>query len=131
MKVIALFVFFILTYIPQYLTELTASNEMNEFFGWIVYYLIYVLSCCFTSLAMLTSFKALIKMESPIWNSISANAYLIYLCHFPFIVWTQFLLMSLELHAVIKFGITFSVSFFFSWGLSILLRKNNFIRNYV
>ncbi len=128
---IALIVFVLLTIIPQYLINLVAQKNVDELYTWMAYYFIYTLSCCFTSIAMLTSFKALIKKANPIWDSLSDNAYMIYLCHYPFVVWIQFIFLEFEIHAIAKFGITFLISFPLSWILSVLLRKVKYVRLYV
>lgn len=128
---IALFVFVSITLIPSYLTKLVTQNKVDEFYTWMLYYFVYVLSICFTSLAMLTSFKALVKKENSLWNSLTENAYMIYLCHYPIITWIQFLLLKIEVHASLKAMLTFIVSFILSWLLSIQLRKLAIFRKYI
>ena len=91
---IALVVFVVLTIIPPYLTNLVTQQKLNEYSGWMIYYIVYVLSICFTSLAMVTSFKALVKKENAIWNSLTQHAYMMYLCHYPFVIWIQFFLLE-------------------------------------
>ncbi|OJJ20163.1 hypothetical protein BKI52_16965 [marine bacterium AO1-C] len=130
-SVIALIVFVLLILITPYLTSLVIQKKIDAFYAWMIYYFIYTLSCCFTSLAMLTVFKALVKTTHPIWNSLTENAYMIYLCHYPFIIWTQFFLLEFKIHAIFKFGITFIVSLLLSWWLSIQLRKISYLKRYV
>jgi glucan biosynthesis protein C len=129
--IIALIVFITLTLIPSYLTNLVTQQGVNEFFTWMIYYFIYVLSICFTSLAMITSFKALVKTENSKWNSLAENAYMIYLCHYPIIVWIQFFLLKFEFHASIKAFITFTIGFILSWILSLSLRRISLIKKYI
>lgn len=128
---IAIGLFILVTVVPEYLIYLVKMKNVDDFYTWMIYFFSYTLSCCFTSLAMLTSFKALVKTTGKIWNSLIENAYMIYLCHFPFITWIQFLLLGQEIHPLLKTTIVFLLSFLLSWVLSIQLRKNRMIARYV
>ncbi|MCI5056201.1 MAG: acyltransferase [Flavobacteriales bacterium] len=129
--IIALAIFIILTLIPPYLTNLVIRHGVDEFYTWIIYYFIYTLSICFTSLAMTTSFKTSIKSENLVWNRLTENAYMIYLCHYPIVVWTQYFLLDFELHSSIKATITFVAGISLSWILSTQLRKIKVIRRFI
>jgi len=63
--------------------------------------------------------------------SLSANAYGIYLVHYIFVLWCQYLLLDVDLPAVIKFLITFIVAVTLSWTLTCTLRKIGVIRKYL
>src|SRR5688500_1306762 len=78
--------------------------------GWQIYYAVYVLSCTFSCVAFLTAFKALIHSPKGWWSSLSANAYIIYLVHYIFVVWCQYALLNLAAPAFIKFIITVVVA---------------------
>lgn len=84
-----------------------------------------------TILFFLSGFKALIAKSSKWWNSLSENAYLIYLLHYAFITWSQFLLLEIKLSPGLKFGIVFGIALGGSWWLSHWLRKINIIRKYL
>lgn len=107
------------------------SGHMNEFTAWMIYYLLYTSSCVLSSIAFVTAFRSNIKKPIGWVDSLSENAYLIYLVHFVFITSTQFLLLNLNILAPIKFIIVFLSSLFLSWGLSILLRKIPFLKRYL
>ena len=107
------------------------SGRMNEFTAWMIYYLLYTSSCVLSSIAFVTTFRNNIKKPIAWVDSLSENAYLIYLLHFVFITSTQFLLLNLNIPALIKFIIAFLSSLFLSWGLSILLRKIPVLRRYL
>jgi surface polysaccharide O-acyltransferase-like enzyme len=64
------------------------------------------------------------KTTSPrIWESLAANAYGIYLIHWVFVLWLQYLLISVALPAVPKFFLTLIGSLALSWAITALLRK--------
>lgn len=129
--ILCLLIYAILTFISGYLTDLVKAGTLSEFYGYLIYYSVYVASCTSSCIAFLATFRALVHSENRWWNSLSGNAYLIYLLHYPFVIWCQFLLMEAHFHAVVKFVITFLVAFSGSWVLSILIRKNKVARKYL
>ncbi|RYY23480.1 MAG: acyltransferase, partial [Chitinophagaceae bacterium] len=87
--------------------------------------------CAASCIAFISFFRRKIITTNRWWKSLSDNAYLIYLVHYVFIVWSQFLLLDLHLPAVLKFLIVFVVSITLSWAVSSQLRKIEFIRRYL
>jgi glucans biosynthesis protein C len=49
-------------------------------------------------------------------SRLSANAYGIYVFHYLFVIWLQYLLLGLPLFAVVKFVIVFAASLMLSWA---------------
>lgn len=96
-----------------------------------IYYAIYALSCALSSLAFITCFRRWVSAGSQWMNSLTDNAYLIYLVHYIFVVWTQFVLLKFSMPAFLKFMITFILSFALSWLTGILLRKIKLFRLYI
>jgi hypothetical protein len=107
------------------------GEKLGEWPSKIIYGFVYAGSTCFSSLAFLTIFRKLITRVSPVWDSLTSNAYCIYLIHYIFVLWCQYELLNMDLPAFIKFLITFVVSLFASWQVSILLRKIWVVRTYV
>lgn len=99
--------------------------------AWGIYYSLYAASCAASCLAFITTFRKTVTISDQLWDSLSANAYLIYLVHYIFIVWAQFLLMPLNLHAFFKFIIVFVAALGSGWLLSIWLRKKKLIHRYL
>jgi glucans biosynthesis protein C len=128
---LALICFIILTIMSDLLTQLVKNNQLKAFNSWMIYYGLYVTSCTLNCLAFLTTFRRFINSQKAWWTSLSDNAYLIYLLHYIFVTWIQFLLMAYEIPAILKFLITFMFALVFSWGISILLRKSQLIRKYL
>ncbi|MBN9384844.1 MAG: acyltransferase [Chitinophagaceae bacterium] len=67
------------------------------------------------SIAALTTFKALTVGTSRIWQSLSGNAYGMYLVHYVFVVWLQYGLLPFDWSAGIKFMLVFILSTLASW----------------
>jgi len=75
------------------------------------------------SLASLSLFLRFGNARHPWIDSLSDNAYSIYLVHYPFVIWSQYLLLGASMPAAIKALIVFGVSLGLSWATSVLLRS--------
>jgi glucans biosynthesis protein C len=84
---------------------------------------IFALCCSFTSLASLGLARFLVRASWPLADSLSANAYGIYILHYAIVTWTQFSLLSRPFPASLKFAITFSVALAGSWIITAALRQ--------
>lgn len=128
---LSLFIYGFLTTISKPLGKWVGNGKIKEFYGWMIYYFIYAASCTLSCIAFITTFKKLIITGRNWWNSLSENAYLIYLIHYIFVVWCQFLLLNFYIPAFIKFLITFLLALSLSWIVSSLLRKIKYIKKYL
>jgi surface polysaccharide O-acyltransferase-like enzyme len=87
------------------------------------------LGCCMVlysatlSLAFLALFLRFVHTRHPWIDSLSDNAYAIYLVHYPFVIWSQYVLLGSSLPAATKALVVFGVSLGLSWGASVLLRS--------
>lgn len=113
------------------LGKLVQKNKMPEMIAWMIYYSVYAASCTASCIAFISLFRSQIKKPKLLWNSLSGNAYLIYLIHYVFIVWTQFSLLRFDIPPFLKFVIVLLISLVSSWILSKLLRKIGFIKKYL
>lgn len=129
--VLCLVMYVLLTIVPDTLTSLVQSKQLAELPAWLLYFSIYTGSCTASCLAFLSIFKASVHSPKPAWQSLTANAYGIYLVHYIYVVWCQYFLLPLQVHAVMKFSISFIISLVLSWLTTYMLRKNNFIRRYI
>ncbi|MFN9979506.1 MAG: hypothetical protein ACK53Y_06315, partial [bacterium] len=59
----------------------------------------------------------------PHLDNLSDNAYGIYVVHYPFVMWTQYLLLGSSMPATSKAIIVFSVALGLSWTMSALVRS--------
>ncbi|SEK33283.1 Acyltransferase family protein [Chitinophaga rupis] len=129
--ILCLLTYAVLTIIPPLLRSMVAAHTLPEVAAWLIYFTLYVASCTLSCIAFLTIFKACIHRSRSWWNSLSANAYGIYLVHYILIVWCQYFLLNNQLPAFIKFVITFGVALSGSWLLVSLLRKQSLIKKYL
>jgi len=80
-------------------------------------------SCAGASLGFLGAFRRFVRSPHPIFASLSANAYGIYLVHYAVVLWIQFALLSAPWPAWIKFSVAFVGGLALSWGTSKLARQ--------
>jgi fucose 4-O-acetylase-like acetyltransferase len=124
-------IFLILLIIDEPFRRLTGTKQMNVIHVQLIYSIVYVSSCTLSCIAFLTAFKALVKSSKFWMDSLVANSFSIYLIHYVFIVWCQYVLLSLNISAIIKFFVTFWVVLSVSWLVSYLIRKNNLVKKYL
>ncbi|NML38964.1 acyltransferase family protein [Chitinophaga sp. G-6-1-13] len=113
------------------LTAMMARQELSLMQATLIYRSVWILSCTLSGVAFLTIFKSLMNRSSAWWQSLSANAYGIYLVHYIFVLWCQYLLLDVPLTAWPKFLITFVFSWLLSWGVTAIARKNSIIGKYL
>jgi surface polysaccharide O-acyltransferase-like enzyme len=78
----------------------------------------YAIACASGSFALLALCLRFATVRRWTLDSLSANAYGMYLLHYVFVVWLQFALLNVALFAVAKATIAFAVTLGMSWVLS-------------
>ncbi len=63
------------------------------------------------------------KRRGPVFDSLSRNAYGIYLLHYTFAIWLQYALLKAPLTGLEKGGIVFATTLVLSWATTALLRS--------
>lgn len=121
----------VLKYSEAPLTDLVGRHRLSSLQATVIYRSMWVLSCTLSCMAFLTTFKEWVHRSHARWESLSANAYGIYLTHYIFVVWCQYGLLDYNLPAVVKFIITFVLSLILSWSLTSLIRRNAFVKKYL
>ena len=81
-----------------------------------------VLACAAACFSTLSLFLRFATHRSRVAESLSDNAYGMYLVHYAFVVWLQYALLDVPLSAVAKATIVFSVTLVLSWGASAAIR---------
>jgi glucan biosynthesis protein C len=84
--------------------------------------LAFVLACassCFFFVALFLRFG---QHRSRWYDSLSENAYGIYLVHYLFVVWLQYALLNVALFAFAKAAIVFGITLVMSWSVSAAIR---------
>lgn len=80
-------------------------------------------SCAFTILAALGIARRFFATSISAGDSLSDNAYGIYVFHYMFVLWAQFLLLNQPIAAGVKFLIVLAFALAASWTLTAGLRK--------
>ncbi len=83
----------------------------------------FVLSCAAGCIFMLAIFVRFANRRIRVLDALNDKAYGMYLVHYLFSVWLQFLLLGLAVIAVIKATIVFSGTLALSWGLVAAIRQ--------
>jgi len=91
---------------------------------WMGVYGVYlILFCASASFALLAVFRRFHRQPSLVWDSLAANAYGIYILHYPVVVWLQYALVGARLTVVAKAALVFPAALMLSWGGTIILRR--------
>ena len=85
--------------------------------------LAYAPACIAGGMFMLAVFLRFSRAHLRVLDSLSTNAYGIYLVHYVFIVWLQYVLLPAGLPSVVKAAIVFAGTFVLSWPVSIVVTK--------
>jgi hypothetical protein len=85
--------------------------------------LAYAPACVAGGTFMLAVFLRFSRAYSRVLDSLSTNAYGIYLVHYVFIVWLQYALLPAGLPSFVKAAIVFVGTFVLSWPASIVVTK--------
>jgi peptidoglycan/LPS O-acetylase OafA/YrhL len=80
--------------------------------------------CCGTiSFAFIALFRRFAIGHQPVFDSLSASSYGMYLIHYPVVVWLQFALLAVALGPITKGAIVFVGTVALSWGAVVALRR--------
>jgi len=83
-----------------------------------------VVLCCGTiSFAFIALSRRFAVARRPVFDSLGASSYGMYLVHYPVVVWLQFALFTVALGAIAKGAIVFVSAVILSWGLVVALRR--------
>jgi acyltransferase-like protein len=85
--------------------------------------LTFVLSCAASGFAFLAIFLRFARARVRLFDSLSNNAYGIYLVHYAFVIWLQFALLSTVLPGAAKGSIVFFGTLALSWGTTMVIRR--------
>jgi surface polysaccharide O-acyltransferase-like enzyme len=116
-----------------HIRDLEDHHHLNEIQASLLYRPFWCLSCTLSCMAFLSRFHRIFRNTAarPVWESLSANAYGIYLIHYVFVLWIQYLLLPVSLPAVAKFALTFVGSLTLSWAIITRLRKIPLVGKYL
>jgi glucan biosynthesis protein C len=114
-----------------YIANLASHGRLTEIEARLLYRPIWALSCTLSCMAFLAIFRRIFHSARRGWESLASNAYGIYLVHYVFVLWLQYLLLPADLPAVAKFALTFIGSLGLSWALTALVRRVPLVGTYL
>jgi hypothetical protein len=98
-----------------FLPKLSAMSELPPLRRGALEAGLWTVSCAASSFGFLAMFRGVQFVDRPWMRSLSRSAYTMYLVHYVFVVWTQYLLLTVGLDAEIKFAIVFVTTVLLSW----------------
>lgn len=87
----------------------------------------FALTCVSTSFLLLATFVRFANQRSGLLDSLSANAYGIFLVHYAIVSWLQYALLASTLSGFQKGVTVFSGALLLSWGVVACLRRHPFL----
>ena len=96
---------------------------VSPFLGLVVYGLAFVTACAATTFALLGLFQRFLTRRIGAADSLAANSYGIYLVHYFFVLWGQYLLLGSSLPPQIKAATVFAGALALSWLGTALVRR--------
>jgi glucans biosynthesis protein C len=129
--VLSLSAFCSLLLIDAPLKLLVQAGSISGFASNLIYCSVFVASCIFSCAAYLTAAKAIFKRKKKFWDIITTNAFTIYLIHYAFVIWGQYILLNLALPVFMKFLIVTICAISLSFLISYYLHKSKIISRYL
>ena len=83
----------------------------------------FTVACATLVLGFTALFLRFATRRVAIFDSLTANAYGIYIVHYAFVMWLQYALLGVELSAIAKGTVVFAGALALSWGTVALLRR--------
>ena len=83
----------------------------------------FVFSCAASSFACMAVFVHSTLRRSAVWDSLTRNAYGIYLVHYAFVSWLQYALVKFDLPGVVKGFAVIIAAVLLSWATTAALRR--------
>lgn len=129
--ILSISIFYLLVNIDNPLKKLVQENKISDFTSGIIYSSVYVASCIFSCAAFLTTAKVIFRKKLKHLDFTTRHSFAIYLIHYIFIIWIQYILLNISLPAIEKFLIVISCTLVFSFLVSHLLHKSSLISRYL
>jgi surface polysaccharide O-acyltransferase-like enzyme len=83
----------------------------------------FVLSSATSCLALMAVFLRFAATPQPVLGALSEHAYGIYFVHYLFVVWLQYIMLTVALFAIAKAAIVFVGALFLSWSAAALVAR--------
>lgn len=85
--------------------------------------LVFTVACATIGLGVTAFFLRFAKKRVGVLDSLSDNAYGIFLIHYPCVIWLQYCLLGMNLPAILKASIVFAGALVICWGLIAAIRR--------
>jgi glucans biosynthesis protein C len=116
----AVTIFIIMEFVPRALFDAGILME-RQARG--LYDGLWLISCVATTMAFLAMLMKYVRRPSVLMSTLARSSYTIYLVHYVFVLWIQYLLLETPMTAGIKFSITFAGAFLLSQATAWLLLR--------
>jgi len=83
----------------------------------------FVLACAGGGMVVLALALHFTTRRRRVLNSLSENAYGMYLVHYVFVVWLQYAMLGVAVPAIVKAAIVFAGTLLLSWGATAAIRS--------
>jgi hypothetical protein len=101
-----------LWFVPKWLTSKHAVTPEKRDAIWAI---LWVASCVASCFGFLALFRGTVRTRRRWMDSLARSAYIIYIVHYVYVVWLQRALMTLHVHASLKFTAVFVGATLLSW----------------
>ena len=108
--------------------QLNGTDPWEPRAGWLQLGVSITIYCATLSLTFLAIFLRFANTRFALIDSLSDNAYGIYLVHYPFVIWSQYVLLGSSIHPALKALVVFCLSLVLSWATTALLRSIPVVR---
>jgi peptidoglycan/LPS O-acetylase OafA/YrhL len=115
----AMFAFGLATVIAMVALSAHGSPQLWEAVGGVGF----VLSCAASSFCFLAVFTRFVGKRIRVFDSLTANAYGMYLIHYAFVAWLQYSLLKIALPGVAKGSLVLAGTILLSWAATAALRR--------
>jgi glucans biosynthesis protein C len=129
--VLSMVCYFIFGFYALLAQDLVKTGKMDRETADFIFSLLFVGSCIASSLAFIAVFRKRINASGKWWKSLSANAYGIYLVHYIFVTWIQFVLLNLPVPVIVKFALVFLGALLLSWLIIQQFRKTVWVNRLI
>ncbi|HUI71026.1 MAG TPA: acyltransferase family protein [Spirochaetia bacterium] len=116
---VCLLAYNLLWFVPGIIEHSHGSSQLRD----LSYVTFWVFSCCASCFGLLALFRGVFTRRRKWMDSIARAAYIMYIVHYVYVIWTQYLLLGLPASAGVKFSITCALAISVSWLSARLLLR--------
>ena len=114
----------VLTYFALAATFVTMISGVGKSLPWgLLLGILWVLSCAASSFGFMSFFTRFVTRRRAVFDSLTDNAYGMYLIHYAFVSWLQYALLPASLSGFVKGVLVTFSAIFLSWGTTAVLRR--------